>query len=36
MRDFLQFLRETSYPGRGIAVGRDRVSSGLVLSSEVT
>lgn len=25
MRDFLQFLRETSYPGRGIAVGRDRV-----------
>ena len=25
MRDFLQFLRETSYPGRGIVVGRDRV-----------
>ena len=25
MRDFLQFLRETSYPGRGILVGRDRV-----------
>ena len=25
MRDFLQFLRETSYPGRGIAMGRDRV-----------
>jgi len=25
MTDFLRFLRETSYPGRGIAVGRDRV-----------
>ena len=25
MRDFLQFLRETSYPGRGIVVGRDQV-----------
>ncbi len=25
MTDFLAFLRSTSYPGRGIAVGRDRV-----------
>ena len=25
MTDFLAFLRNTSYPGRGIAVGRDRV-----------
>ena len=25
MIDFLEFLRNTSYPGRGIAVGKDRV-----------
>ena len=25
MTDFLKFLRETSYPGRGILVGKDRV-----------
>ena len=25
MTDFLKFLKETPYPGRGIAVGKDRV-----------
>ena len=25
MVDFLEFLRNTSYPGRGILVGKDRV-----------
>ena len=25
MTDLLNFLKETSYPGRGIVVGKDRV-----------